>query len=450
MSASRVIIVGQGPAGLACAMTLRKLSLDVLILEGKDEEDYRPGEHLSSLGRQQIAGLGIANELLTLHSTVCWEVQSCWGGSEVSSHESIFDAHGESYVLSRPAFDAALSDHAAAVGVRIRRGTWAVRADWRSQQWHVSARTARKDTHTITCDFIVDASGRDSPFARKLGARSVRYDNLVGVTGFVNVPQGHAFGDHVLVEATPAGWWYSAKLRDRAVATYMTDGDLIRRNGVELEGLWMRRLDEAPVTLARVACRPLLGQVKSRPAHTQCLYPAYGNRWIAIGDAATSFDPLSSQGICKALQDGARGAFAVRDALDGDLDGLSSYARAIQSRFSKYLALRRKYYLSELRWPRRVFWSRRHNQIWPELLLWLAPAQHVSIERKASRDELQQLRTVAPSVNYELLTQAIGGGACSLKVLRRYKLFADPSPDQEIIVALQLLVKTTGTRLPAT
>src|SRR5436190_5494193 len=45
---------------------------------------------------------------------------------------------------------------------------------------------------------------------------------------------------------------------------------------------------------------------------------AFGEGWVAVGDAAQSYDPLSSQGLRYALESGIRAAFAVDAALDGD------------------------------------------------------------------------------------------------------------------------------------
>ena len=46
-------------------------------------------------------------------------------------------------------------------------------------------------------------------------------------------------------------------------------------------------------------------------ANSSCLETIYGNSWLAIGDSATSFDPLSSQGISMAIYTGIEVAYAT-------------------------------------------------------------------------------------------------------------------------------------------
>jgi flavin-dependent dehydrogenase len=85
-----------------------------------------------------------------------------------------------------------------------------------------------------------------------------------------------------------------------------------------------------------------------------------GRTWLLAGDAAMTWDPLSGQGICKALESGMRGADAVARALDGDASRLQEYALWTDTRFREYLETRSKYYRAEQRWPGSVFWRRRH------------------------------------------------------------------------------------------
>lgn len=92
-----------------------------------------------------------------------------------------------------------------------------------------------------------------------------------------------------------------------------------------------------------------------------------GNHWLAAGDAAMAFDPLSSQGICHALKSGLLAARAIEACLLGDQTALEEYARGTQRSFDKYLSMRAVYYGREQRWSSSVFWQRRQNE--PDLAL---------------------------------------------------------------------------------
>src|SRR5438445_13201257 len=54
-------------------------------------------------------------------------------------------------------------------------------------------------------------------------------------------------------------------------------------------------------------------------AHSALLQPFAGPAWFAVGDAACSFDPLSSQGLLNALYTG----LAAAEATDRNLSGAS-------------------------------------------------------------------------------------------------------------------------------
>ena len=91
------------------------------------------------------------------------------------------------------------------------------------------------------------------------------------------------------------------------------------------------------------------------------LAKAYGAGWVAVGDAAQCYDPLSSQGLVNALESGVRAAFAVHAALDGDLRHLRRYQTLLELEWLRYERMRRQYYLLEQRWPDSLFWQRRRD-----------------------------------------------------------------------------------------
>src|SRR5207244_3275274 len=86
-----------------------------------------------------------------------------------------------------------------------------------------------------------------------------------------------------------------------------------------------------------------------------------GEGWLAVGDAACSFDPLSSLGLCNALESGRLAALAIDRAMRGDSSALSSYGATLKIRFDEFERLRLAYYAVERRWPASQFWARRHE-----------------------------------------------------------------------------------------
>jgi flavin-dependent dehydrogenase len=89
---------------------------------------------------------------------------------------------------------------------------------------------------------------------------------------------------------------------------------------------------------------------------------ANGCAWLAVGDAAMSFDPLSGQGLLRALQSGALAAEVIANR---SAAALSQFNEKNETLWRQYAAGRLGYYAIERRWRGRghEFWRRRHAGI---------------------------------------------------------------------------------------
>src|SRR5215510_12331703 len=96
-----------------------------------------------------------------------------------------------------------------------------------------------------------------------------------------------------------------------------------------------------------------------RTARTQRLDRPTGAGWLAVGDAAISFDPLSSEGISKGLEWGRKAAAVAAALCRGDASAAETYQDEIGRTFADYLVTRYRYYAAEKRWPEATFWARR-------------------------------------------------------------------------------------------
>ena len=82
-----------------------------------------------------------------------------------------------------------------------------------------------------------------------------------------------------------------------------------------------------------------------------------GDGWIACGDAAICFDPVSGQGIFSALHSGVQSGLAVADALDRDSQKPDEYASRMEGIWEIYRRRTQALYRSERRWAAEPFWS---------------------------------------------------------------------------------------------
>jgi flavin-dependent dehydrogenase len=134
------------------------------------------------------------------------------------------------------------------------------------------------------------------------------------------------------------------------VVAFLTDGDLLEpelRSVAGFDRHVRRTVHVAAVVADGAPTRPVV--VAAGTAH---LDSPVGTGWLAVGDAAASFDPLSSQGILTAVLMGREAARGVDDP--------GAYADRYRAIVARFEAERRATYQREQRWPDAPFWSRRH------------------------------------------------------------------------------------------
>lgn len=356
-----VLIAGGGPGGCACALMLRTHApgLSVALAEASDYGGARIGETLSPAAGPVLDHLGVRDAFHAHVHAPAYGTAAAWGAPVPHENDFVFHARGVGWHLDRAAFDAMLAREAGGRGVTVLRRT-RVESVRRGEDggWAASLSSGGR----VTARVVVDATGSRAGLARQLGVRSAAVDRLAG---FVRFFRGAGGDPRTLVEAFADGWWYTAPIPGGGrVAACMTDSDIGRELGVaEVDG-WERVLAAVPHVRAALGHAEPLGAVTVRAARSRSLRPAGGDDWLAAGDAACTFDPLSSQGVLKALRSGIFAAYAAGDLLaKGDAAGMERYRRFAADEFAGYLRTRARYYAEERRWPGREFWRRRHAAV---------------------------------------------------------------------------------------
>jgi flavin-dependent dehydrogenase len=352
------VVVGGGPAGAAVAIALARRGLTSAIVEQEEAPRARAGETLPPSARLPLEALGVWPRFAAAGHEPGAGNRSSWGSERVEEAHFITSAYGHGWHLDRPRFESMLLEAAQAQGVRVLRGATVDAVSFDGEVWRVSG------GRPLEARFAVDASGRSAFLARICGAERVSIDRLVGAVTFLEPGSGEdPEGRFTRVEAVELGWWYSASLPGgRLAVACMTDGDLAARAGLRSVEGWLEAARAAPDTFRRIGAYAL----PSTPprlwsANTSRLSSVVGPGWLAVGDAAVSFDPLSSQGIVTALESGLEAAEAIQAYLAGEAEALSRYAARVTARYRDYLVERARYYGAEGRWPDAPFWKRRQG-----------------------------------------------------------------------------------------
>jgi flavin-dependent dehydrogenase len=358
-----VAIIGGGPTGTAAALTLlRYTSHRVVLVERGSYQQPRVGETVSSAVTSLLEYLGAADCLHESEALESFSNAAAWGGDQLIVRNHMFTGRGNGWQLDRRKFDQALADAAQNAGATSLRDSWlrdVLQDD--SKRWRLSVEG--KGSAEILATHVIDASGRHGSFARHVGAERKRIDQLVGIVAYFTGIDKQTRSHGTLVEAEPHGWWYCALLpNDRAIVAFMTDPAQIRESGVNEWIAFFQRLRQTLHISSFVSKAEPIPELHIYSASSQYLLPVIGKRWIAAGDAAVSFDPLSSLGIGHALSSGIQAARIVDGRLFGDEELAVAYPTDVSRFAGDFLARRCAIYGAERRWPDSEFWRSRHSQ----------------------------------------------------------------------------------------
>ena len=359
---AEVVVIGGGPAGTSCAIALAKAGRRVVVLERSRYEMTRVGETLPPVIRTLLGELGVWERFVADKHRPSPGIISVWGDSEVYENDFILSPYGSGWHINRRRFDQMLAGAAEDAGVALYRSAFVGSCIQQpSRDWLIKTKCDKKAI-SFQASFLVNATGRCGLTTSPAGKERIFYDKLVGIVKLLTVKSGDLECDgRALVEASENGWWYSAFLpEDCLIAAYMTDADQIPKGDVALAKTWQQQLDRVPHTRKRVATCVQSSEVRIVAANSYRRASIKDSNCLIIGDAAVAFDPLSAQGIYKALDAGLAAAAAIERHQQGQLDALDDYEHKVMNEFADYLWARTDYYDRERRWPESVFWRRRH------------------------------------------------------------------------------------------
>jgi flavin-dependent dehydrogenase len=358
-----VAVIGAGPAGSAAARWLALDGARVALVERSTFEDARVGESLAPAVRPWLVRLGVWDDFLALRPLPSYGTRSVWGQESPQTHSHLASPWGHGWHVDRSSFDRQLADAACRAGASPFFGTSLAGCAHDDRGWHLSlaGHSRFRADRSIRARLLIDATGRAARCAAWTGARRRPVDRLVAATLRFERP-GIASDGHVLVEATPDGWWYSAPIPGEGmVAMLLTDGDLARALQLQEPSAWHARLASTTATRERLAgthaqdAPRLVFAGSHRLVRGQSRAP-----WLSVGDAAIAVDPISGSGIVRALTTAWHGVETARSVLEsGRTDALAAYEAARDAEFVRYLAERSAYYGFELRFARHPFWQRR-------------------------------------------------------------------------------------------
>lgn len=370
-----ITIIGGGVAGCIAAIALAPF-YSVVVIDKLTEPNERIGECLAPAARRILRQLNLLDgfDQPDLRTHQPWNVQnygtqSYWGSEQVQVVDHLRNPDGFGWQLNRQGFEVYLRESAVNRGVTCLWGTKLHRAQYEALRWQLTVQsvdeTTEQSQQLITAKFVIDASGRQSHFAKKLGIQRQPFDQLIACWATLTTADENKMST---ISASENGWWYSSPLpNNKRVLAFQTDSDLIDRTAIKQQAHF---LDLA-------AANPAISNILQRQegsinyhgtvaANSTLLDAVVGQQWVALGDAAISFDPLSSQGMFNAMANAMQltellvGSQLIERADAQRMQQFNTmYSEQIHQVWTHYLYHKKVFYGQEQRWKDAEFWKRR-------------------------------------------------------------------------------------------
>jgi flavin-dependent dehydrogenase len=365
--AHEVAVVGGGIAGAAACRRLGQAGIQALwLVPPTTDGRERFGESLAPAARPILSTLGLEDLLRSAKHRSSNSLFSSWGSEALVERHASVSLEGPGLVVDRDAFEQDLAAAALETG-SIR----AIAASLRTLRMDGDSwRLTLADGTTRLAQVVIDATGRSAVVGRRL-ARRVHHDHQVAAVAIASQRSTTVTPTPTtVIEAIPDGWLYAALLPDRRLSlAYFSDPDLLPR-GISSDVTTWQQLLSGSIHVSRWIEDAEFGI--ERPPR---LVPAgvasldrgasepIGRGWLAVGDAAASFDPLSSHGMTTALWTGVRGAEAAQAWLSGNRTEVQEYAQEVSRGVDRFLIDRVGVYGRETRFADRPFWKRRVHPV---------------------------------------------------------------------------------------
>jgi flavin-dependent dehydrogenase len=301
-----VLVAGAGPAGATVARLLALRNRQVLLVDPLGPPLQRL-EVLAPSAFPVFEALGLVR-LLDEPSLACpcLGIRRRWATPEVHFDDFLSHPGSRGAVIDRSRFDPALLREARNAQAHLMQGRVAA-VHKENASFMVTIRHGQSRS-LVSTRLVVDATGRAATVARQLGASRIFSEHLVAEKlASTNLEPHHPKGVWLEVEGLDASWSYSILGPNGRRENWR-----IRRRGSCRRDTHLQGVDASSVYLSSAA----------------------GDGWVAVGDAVTSFDPITSQGLVNALSTALVASGAILSSNGSASSTFEAYSAAVADTFT--------------------------------------------------------------------------------------------------------------------
>lgn len=351
-SNTRIAILGCGPAGIVTALGLAKMGYKVCVIAKIRPHNVTEG--ISERVFQALSTLGLQHTLKEISQPIPRSVS--WNG--------VHSAANTERLISRASFDTALLKDLAEASIPFH-------------EEKIINVTTDTDSGLILCqsgksfhaDFIVEARGRAAPLSKNSHIRGI--DSL-SICQNWQTSNPKLMSAEAMAISIENGWLWLANNGKGNVFTQVSVSASSNTKPVKeklshfIHQLVLSRSELAHITPDIEPTGKVLAR-SSTPLFNQ--HPIK-ERYLSVGDAAMSGDPLSGSGIFLSLSAAFIAPVVINTMLKKPQNKALAeqfYFDRLQHLFYRFCRVGRDFYKMESRWKTQPFWQERCE--WPDQVL---------------------------------------------------------------------------------
>ncbi len=303
-----ISVIGGGPAGACIAQKLAQFGYNVVLIEKETLPVSSIGLSLTPGIHHWLKLLGISEKINQAGFSITLTTHVLWENKQPLIKNYIKEKAG--FHVDRAVFDEILIQSAISVGVTIMRPCALHHVSWTdADEWEIALSHSQVSNEIISAKFLVEATGRKTILNRT--KKSYLPKTIATYAYWKQLDTVDAIS---FVEAGKNQWYWGAPVNNKGyLACIFSDPKTIKKAS-SIQTYYLESIANSTLFDSKLFNKQL-SDIKVCSATAYVDNQPISKNMIKVGDSAFSTDPLSSQGVQKAMKSAFQGAIVVNTLL---------------------------------------------------------------------------------------------------------------------------------------